>query len=120
MSLTVHADPVPLRAEENGTLRVGDSRISLDVLIEEYEKGASPTELVAAFDTLQLADVYAVLAYYHRHQDEIVEYLRRRKQEADEIRRKLEAAGMTWPDAGPTLLARKAAREQDNHAAPRQ
>ena len=97
-------------------MRVGESRITLDVLIEEYKGGASPEAIVQAFDTLQLADVYAVLAYYLRHRQEMAAYLREREIEADEIRRKLDAAGMTWPGARETLLARRAQKDYDDHA----
>ncbi len=51
MTLTLQADPVPLRIDEHGTIRVGSSRLTLDVLIEEYEGGASPEAIVQAFDT---------------------------------------------------------------------
>ena len=108
MTLTIGNDPVPLRSDEHGAIRVGSSRLTLDVLVEEYEGGASPEAIVGAFDTLQLADVYAALAYYLRHRDEVAAYLRRRDEEADEVGRKLEAAGMTWPGARETLSARRA------------
>lgn len=41
MTLTLQADPMPLRIDEDGTIRVGSSRLTLDILIEEYEAGAS-------------------------------------------------------------------------------
>ena len=111
MTLALQADPIPLNMDEQGTLRVGSSRVTLDVLLEEYEKGASPETLVQAFDTLELADVYAVLSYYLRHRDEVSLYLQRRDEEAKEIRQKLEAAGMTWPAVRETLLARRGQKE---------
>jgi hypothetical protein len=40
---------------------------------------------------LQLADVYASVAYYLSHTEEIESYLRQQKAEADELQRQLEA-----------------------------
>ena len=116
MSLTLQADPMPLRIDQDGTIRIGNSRLTLDVLIEEYDEGASPEAIVQAFDTVELADVYAVLAYYLRHRDEVATYLRRREEEAEEIQRKLEAAGMTWSGARETLSARRAQGELGDSA----
>jgi len=46
MTLTVAADPVPLRAEADGTLRVGETRVTLDIIIAAFRQGMSPEELV--------------------------------------------------------------------------
>jgi uncharacterized protein (DUF433 family) len=116
MTLTIRTDPVPLRLDEHGTIRVGSSRLTLDVLIEEHEAGASPEAIVQAFDTLQLADVYAALAYYHRHRDEVTAYLRRREEEANHLEQNLKAGGMTWPEARETLSNRRAQTEISDDA----
>jgi uncharacterized protein (DUF433 family) len=86
MTLTLQAVPVPLRMDEHGAVRVGNSRVVLDLVIREFENGACPEDIVHAYDTLELADVYAVLAYHLRHRDEVNEYLRRRQEEADALR----------------------------------
>ena len=75
MTLTIHNDVVPLRVEESGIVRVGDCRVYLDVVIREYNNGSDPEGIVRAFSSLQLADVYAVIAYYLRHREEIDDYL---------------------------------------------
>ena len=89
--LPLHADPPPLRVDEGGAIRVGHSRIGLDVVVEQYENGMNPEELVGAYDTLELADVHAVIVYYLPHRDEVESYLKRRKEEADALRAKVEA-----------------------------
>ena len=43
MSIIIHPDPVPLRVDESGTIRVGQSRITLDVLLDYSRQGASPS-----------------------------------------------------------------------------
>jgi hypothetical protein len=34
MTITLHADPVPLRVDDTGAIRVGQSRVTLDVLLQ--------------------------------------------------------------------------------------
>ena len=91
MSLTVAADPTPLRVDSSGAVRVGKTRVLLDLVIGGYNGGWSAEEIVERYPSLQLADVYAVIAYYLRHRDEVEEYLRERERKADEIRRTIEA-----------------------------
>src|SRR5438093_11851972 len=90
LKLPLHADPPPLRVDEGGTVRVGTSRISLDLVVEQYENGMTPEDMVRAYDTLALADVHAVIAYYLRHKVEVRAYLKRRKEEAEALRAKIE------------------------------
>jgi uncharacterized protein (DUF433 family) len=89
--LPLHAERPPVRVDEGGAVRVGNSRISLDLVVEQYENGMTPEGMVRAYDTLVLADVYAVIAYYLRHKGEVQAYLRRRADEAEALRAKLEA-----------------------------
>ncbi|MFL5245834.1 MAG: DUF433 domain-containing protein [Gemmataceae bacterium] len=105
-----HADRFPLRADHGGAVRVGNSRISVDVIVQQYENGMTPEDMVRAYDTLVLADVYAVIAYYLRHRDEVRTYLKRREDEAEALRMRIEAErpGVSREE----LLARRSAREK--------
>jgi uncharacterized protein (DUF433 family) len=85
------AEPPPLRVDEGGAVRVGKSRVSLDLVVEQYENGMTPEDLVRAYDALDLSDVHTVIAYYLRHREEVRLYLKRRKEEAKALRTKLEA-----------------------------
>ncbi len=89
--LPLHADRPPLRVDEGGAVRVGKSRISLDVVVEQYENGMTPEDMVRAYDTLALADVHAVIAYYLRRREAVRAYLKRRGEEAEALRAKIEA-----------------------------
>ena len=104
--------PPELRVDEGGALRVGKSRISLDLIIEQYENGMTPEDLVRAYDTLVLADVHAIIAYYLRHRDEVRVYLKRRAEEAEDLRAKIEAEHPRI--SREELLARRSAREKAN------
>ena len=108
--LILSAEPPPLRVDQGGAVRVGNSRISLDLVVEQYENGMTPEDMVRAYDTLVLADVYAVIAYYLRHRDEVRAYLSRREEEAQALRAKIEA---DHPRVSrEELLARRSAREK--------
>src|SRR5215470_8331700 len=89
--LPLPAERPPLRLDEGGAVRVGNGRISLDLVVEQYENGMVPEDMVRAYDTLVLADAYAVIAYYLRHRDEVRAYLKRRVEEAEALRSRIEA-----------------------------
>jgi uncharacterized protein (DUF433 family) len=95
MNLTLNAIPVPLRDDGQGGLRVGQTRVSLESVWQLHQQGASPADIVRAFDTLELADVLAVLAWALQHAEEVDAYLKQRDEEAARIRRQLEEAGLT-------------------------
>jgi uncharacterized protein (DUF433 family) len=113
----IQADPVPLRADERGGLRVGDSRISLDTLVHEYENGADPEGIVNAYPALRLADVYAVIAYFLSHPDVVNDYLRKRQAEAAGLRREIESRQPGRAELRAKLLARRDQQEQDHASA---
>lgn len=108
--LPLHADHPPLRVDEGGAVRVGDTRVSLDLVVEQYENGMTPEDMVRAYDSLVLADVHAVIAYYLRHQNEVRDYLKRRAEEADALRAKIKAERPRI--SGEELLARRGAGEK--------
>ena len=89
--LYLHAEVPPLRADAGGVVRVGNSRISLDLVVEQYDNGMMPEDMVRAYDTLVLADLDAVIAYYLRHRDAVRAYLSRREEEARNQRASIEA-----------------------------
>ncbi len=107
--LPLDDDRPPLRLDEGGAVRVGSSRITLDLVVEQYENGMTPEDMVRAYDTLVLADVHAAIAYYLRHRDEVRAYLKQREEEAAVLRTKVEAER---PRVSPEeLLARRSAAE---------
>jgi uncharacterized protein (DUF433 family) len=114
MSVTPEAIPVPLRDDGHGGLRVGQTRVSFESVWHMHQQGASPADIVRAFDTLQLADVHAVLAWALRHADDVAAYLERRNEEAAPIRRQLEQDGLTpTREASTDLKAKLLARRRD-------
>jgi uncharacterized protein (DUF433 family) len=104
-NLTPDVLPTPLRVDPAGTIRVGETRISLDVVVEQYESGMTPEEMVRVYDTLDLADIYDVIAYYLRHRDAVQAYLTQRAAVAGEAQAKVEAEHP--PVSRGSLMARR-------------
>src|SRR5687768_11100737 len=91
MTLAIDHEAPPLRIDETGTIRVGDSRITLDLVVGAYLSGETPETIADNYATVTLAEVYATLAYYLRHRDEIDPYLEDRRRRASELRRHIES-----------------------------
>ena len=110
MPLTIHDDAVPLRVDETGTVRVGKTRVILELVVHAFQDGATPEQIVQDYDTLNLADVYAVIGYYLRHRDEVDAYLAERAAEAEELWKKIEERQGSSAGLRERLLAEKAMR----------
>ena len=111
MSLsTIAAEPVPIKADAVGVLRVGGTRVPLDTIVEAFHEGATAETIVQQYSSLQLADVYSAIGYYLHHKAEVEEYLERRRQQAAQVRKENEAR---WPPDGirERLLARRKPQE---------
>jgi uncharacterized protein (DUF433 family) len=109
MTLLIEADPVPLRADADGTIRVAGTRLTLDTVITAYRDGAPPEEIVKRFPAISLPDAYAVIGYYLRHPQEVEAYLDARRQAADALRQEIEASGPPR-FSRDQLLARRAGK----------
>jgi uncharacterized protein (DUF433 family) len=84
------AEAPPLCMLPDGAIRVRGTRVSLDTVIRAFDEGCTPEEIRDDYPTLQLTDIYAVIAFYLRHREEVLDYLQESQQKADEIRRKIE------------------------------
>ncbi len=91
MSVVVSTSEIKLTKTEVGVLRIGDSRVSLDTVIIAFSQGATPEQIVEDYDSLELAEVYAVISYYLQNRDEVEDYLAGRKVERGKLRRQIES-----------------------------
>ncbi len=91
MNLEIVEDSVPLRVDASGVVRVGETRVSIDVVVRAYLEGAIPEEIAEQFPSLLLADVYAAITYYLKHRDEVDRYLGWRQQEREKVKQENEA-----------------------------
>ena len=101
---------IPLYEDPPGVLRVGKSRVLLELVLHAFQRGQTPESIVQSYDTLRLPDVYAVVSYYLANPAPFDEYLRRCDQGAEEVRRRLETAGMVSRITKEELLARARAK----------
>jgi uncharacterized protein (DUF433 family) len=101
---------IPLYEDPPGVLRVGGSRVLLELVIRAFQRGQTPESIVQSYDTLRLPEVYAVVSYYLANPAPVDEYLLRCDQQAHAMHRKLEAAGMSGRVTKEELLARARAK----------
>lgn len=85
------AEPVPLHSDPDGTVRVGTTRVTLDTIVAAFSEGLTAEEIAQQYPAVSLADVYATVAYYLRHQDEVKAYLAERAERAATLRTEAEA-----------------------------
>jgi uncharacterized protein (DUF433 family) len=92
------ADPLPIRIDDDGAYRVGGTRVTLDVVLDQHLTGRTPEQIVTSFPALKLADVYGVISYALNHTEELEAYLKKRGREAQALRTEMENAGTTPKD----------------------
>lgn len=90
MALLPKNEPVPLREDGEGVIRVGGTRVTLDTVLIAYAKGATPEQISQDYSSLAVADVYAAIAYYLRHRQEVEAYLGRRRRVGEAVRREFQ------------------------------
>jgi uncharacterized protein (DUF433 family) len=90
MTLLIETEPVPLEVDANGVVRVASTRVTLDTVVAAFLEGATVEEIVHQYPSLQLADVYAVIAYYLRRRTEVDVYLKERSEQSRAIRQQNE------------------------------
>ena len=86
MSQDIFTIPIPLHTDQQGTMRIGQTRVTLDSVVAAFHTGSSAEEIVQQYSTLDLGDVYAVLGYYLRNRDSLDAYLHQRQTKAEAIR----------------------------------
>ena len=109
MALAIIAERAPLEITVDGVVRVGKTRVTLDTIVTVFKQGATAEEIVYRYPSLKLADVYATVAFYLNHQQEVEAYLQQRQQQAQEIR-SMNEARFDPQGLRDRLLARKASR----------
>jgi uncharacterized protein (DUF433 family) len=72
-----------------GKPRIAGHRIRVqDIVIWHEMMGLSPDEIVYHYPSITLADVYAALAYYHDHLEEIRQNIQESEEFAQELAQK--------------------------------
>ena len=92
MQVSIHDDKVPIRIDEGGAVRIGPTRVTLEIVLNDFKQGMSAEEIQRSYSSLRLADVYAVIAYYLRHQDELDSWLDECERQASTLQQQIEAS----------------------------
>ena len=82
---------VPLKEWPDGTIRISGTRVTLDSILYHFKQGDSAEEITHKFPAASLANVYAVIAYYLTHREELDAYLKQQEAEEEAVMKKLEA-----------------------------
>lgn len=84
---------VPLERWEDGSIRVGGTRLLIDMIVDAHNRGESPETIYEAFPSkyYSIADIYAVIAYYLSHKAAIDKHLADGEREAEMVWKKIEA-----------------------------
>jgi uncharacterized protein (DUF433 family) len=64
-----------------GFTGVGGTRVTLDLVVHAFNRGATAEEIVQKFPALELSDAYQVLGYYLKYRAELREYFETRERE---------------------------------------
>lgn len=81
---------VPLTVTEHGAIRIADSRVSLESVIYHFNLGSTAEQIVHKFPALNLADVYAVIAYYLANRQTVDDYIKQQEAKAEAIKEQLD------------------------------
>ncbi len=111
MSLVIQTDPVPLRTDDRGVVRVAGTRVTLDTIVAAFQQGSSPEVIHDQYPSVSLPDVYAVVGYYLRHREQVDAYLAQRSAEREAIRRDNESRFPTV-EGRRRILKRRNSRER--------
>ena len=103
---------LPLQMTEDGTIRIADSRVSLDSVLQHYKLGASAEQIAQKFPALDLADVYASISYYLNNKEAVEEYLQQQEAKGNEVQKEIESAPQYQKESAE-LRARLLARRSE-------
>jgi uncharacterized protein (DUF433 family) len=70
-----------------GRPRIDGTRVTVQSIAICYKRGMMPEEIVFQYGYLSAAQVYAALAYYHAHQDEIEAAIKAEEELYDQMAR---------------------------------
>lgn len=82
MALTLTPPALPLRIDQDGVVRVGATRVSLDTIVAAYEEGFSAEEIAQQYPSVPLADVHAAISFYLQRREDVAAYLHERSRQS--------------------------------------
>ena len=102
---------VPLTQWVDGTVRITGTRVTLDVIMHQFNLGATAEQIHDSFPAASLQEIYGAIYYYLAHTEAVDAYMREQQKAAAETRQ--------WVESQPgnrglreRLLARRQSRMQ--------
>lgn len=95
MTLAEVSDPNPIRVDADGVPRVGATRVRLASVVHHHQEGATPEQIHERLPSLALAEIYATIAYYLRHREDVDAYLAEEAAKAERVRREADSRPAT-------------------------
>ncbi|WP_271254551.1 DUF433 domain-containing protein [Pseudanabaena sp. Chao 1811] len=62
MSIVLEREVPPFREDESEAIRIGKTRVLLELVIRVFLDGVSPETIVQQYSTLSLSDTYSAIA----------------------------------------------------------
>lgn len=75
----IHLDN-PVRRDTVGVLRVGNTRVTLDTIVNTYEAGSIALEISHDYDAVTLSEISAAIDFYLHHKQALKLYFASRAQ----------------------------------------
>ena len=82
---------VPLTPWEDGTIRITGTRVTLEVIVNQFKLGATAEQMHDSFPAASLKDIYGAIYYYLEHTETVDAYARAQQKAAAETRQWVES-----------------------------
>lgn len=90
MSTILTTEPLPLTTDDDGVVRVANTRVTLDMIVAAFHDGLTAEEIAEPYPALRLGEIHAVIGYYLCHQADVDAYLADREHRASQVRQENE------------------------------
>ena len=80
----------PLRAHNDGVIRVAGTRVQLETIVVAFDAGATAEEIAQQYTSLDLADVYSVISSVLGNEATVRDYAARRTESVRALRAEVE------------------------------
>ncbi|MFT3743130.1 MAG: DUF433 domain-containing protein [Pyrinomonadaceae bacterium] len=107
MAVLIDTFAEAISVNDAGVWRVAGSRVSVDSVLNAFNSGATPEEIIWQFDTLELKDVYAVINFYLHNRERVDRYLRDSEKEQQQILRRVRKDFPVQPELLERLRERR-------------
>ena len=101
-------DTVPLVQWEDGSIRVRNSRVTLETIVIRSRMGDTVERIHSGYPTVLVSQIKQILAWYFDNKAEVDEYIQQGEEEAERIWQRIESQPGYKKVSREELLRRKA------------